>query len=332
MAQCSKTINAIVDGGRVLAADYVEIDITEQDLKLLCENYEMQGHVCHDVYTSKKDFLPQWLRDKIYEYYRKKAEIKGITDKVAYSVAKAGANSIFGLISQKPIQPGIKETEDGTYITPEVDREQAYKNYLTRTFANVLSYQWAVWCTAYSAVNLHKLSQCVSGEWLYCDTDSMYATRWDMDKLRAYNDECIKKIHDAGYGPVTSKITGKQHNLGTAELQKHFSEFSCAGSKRYCGRDAETGELIITVSGVPKKTGAQCLQNDIHNFKYDFNFSGKITGKKMNIYHFSDIYYDENGNETGDSIDMISCDYTMTDPNEESWDVVPDEVEIQIYE
>ena len=103
------------------------------------------------------------------------------------------------------------------------------------------------------------------------------------------------------------------------------------GSKRYCGRSIKTGELKITVAGVPK-TGVKCLNNDISNFKQGLIFSGKITNKKTHTYFYKDdIYIDEKGNETGDSIDLSPCDYLLDRVENMSWeDLLSDEINIQI--
>ena len=65
------------------------------------------------------------------------------------------------------------------------------------------------------------------------------------------------------------------------------------GAKRYCVRDSETGELKITVAGVPK-IGAECLEDDINNFTPNFVFSGSVTGKLTHEYiNVEDIYIDD---------------------------------------
>lgn len=74
----------------------------------------------------------------------------------------------------------------------------------------------------------------------------------------------------------------------------------------------EDHEIHITVAGVPKK-GAACLDNDLHNFRKDFIFDGRITGKLSHFYIFSKdgIKIDEWGNEVGDSIDLQPCNYHL---------------------
>ena len=84
------------------------------------------------------------------------------------------------------------------------------------------------------------------------------------------------------------------------------------GAKRYCGRCKADGKLHLTVAGVPKKEGVKCLNDDIRNFKKGFIFDGEITGKKTHTYRIvDDIYIDDKGNETGDSIDLSPCDYEL---------------------
>ena len=90
-------------------------------------------------------------------------------------------------------------------------------------------------------------------------------------------------------------------------------------SKCYCKRPLKAygdgfvmgDALKITVAGVPKK-GAKALKNDIRNFKDGFIFDGVTSGKLKHSHYFIDeIYVDEFGNETGDSIDLSPCDYLV---------------------
>jgi hypothetical protein len=89
---------------------------------------------------------------------------------------------------------------------------------------------------------------------------------------------------------------------------------------------------------VPKK-GAESLKNDLNNFTKDFKFKGKDTGKLQHIYFNSEeIYIDNNGNETGDSIDLLPCDYVL-DPTKkfereefEPENLFSEEIEVQSYE
>ena len=93
-------------------------------------------------------------------------------------------------------------------------------------------------------------------------------------------------------------------------------------------------EIHITVAGVPKKTGAKCLDNNINNFKNGFIFSGAKTRKLLHKYFYvDDIYIDDQGNETGDSIDLSPCDYLLDSVNLATFEsFFESEVEIQVYD
>ena len=167
------------------------------------------------------------------------------------------------------------------------------------------------------------------------DTDSCYGIDWDIQKLDAYNQGCRDKLVANGYGPVTRE--GREYWLGVAETEGDkdlYTEFKYMGAKRYCGRCVQDGELHITVAGVPKEAGAKCLDDDISNFHPGFVFDGKRTGKKTHVYFIKDkIYIDENGNETGDSISLIPCDYELDSVRVVNWEeLFNEDITIQIYE
>ena len=105
------------------------------------------------------------------------------------------------------------------------------------------------------------------------------------------------------------------------------------GAKRYAGRCKEDGKIHITVAGVPKKTGAACLKDDLNNFTKDFVFDGKTTGKLQHNYFSSDIYIDVDGNETADSIDLTPANYKLDSTDKFEWSLFDDEIELEgIYD
>ena len=132
------------------------------------------------------------------------------------------------------------------------------------------------------------------------------------------------------------RVNDKEYWLGVAVsegVKDEYSEFRVQGAKRYCGRSLKDGELHITVAGVPK-SGAKCLKDDINNFHPGFIFSGEETGKKTHVYfNIEDIYIDDAGNETGDSISLIPCDYELDCVTTVNWEeLFNEEVNIQLYD
>ena len=333
VSKAKKTINTIEDNGRILAAKYVEIYLNEIDLQVIDEQYEYESALCIDVYKSRKDYLPRWFTDYVFECYEDKCKLKG-GDPVLYSIAKAKLNSLYGMCCQKPVKQMIEEDYiTGEYaINKETEPEALYQKYVKR-YTSILPYQWGCWVTSLGFRNLHNLGKCVAndGIWLYSDTDSCYSTKWDDKKVAAYNEECRRLLKENNYGAVF--VNGKEFWLGEATLDGEYKEFKTMGAKRYCVRTLED-DLKITVAGVPKKKGALCLKNDINNFKKGFIFDGETTGKLQHTYYYEeDIWIDENGNERADSIDLSPTTYVLDDVDVVDWEKLwEEEIEMRVYE
>lgn len=329
--------NCIIDNGRVLQGAYAEIYLTEQDLKIFLEQYKSKRHACVEVYYSRKDYLPRWFTDLVFKLYQDKTYLKG-GDPVEYMLAKGKVNSCFGMTVQKAIQENIVEDfETGVYSISNLDprtgeettREKEYDKYL-KNHNKVLPYQWGIWITAYAFYNLFQLGKC-AGTWLYSDTDSCYGMNWNDKKLKEYNDEVRRKLNKNNYDAFIFK--GKEYLIGAAVLDGMYTEFRMQGAKRYAGRSKEDGELHITVAGVPKR-GAAALHNNIDNFAPGMIFSGTVTGKQQHTYFYvPESYIDDNGNITGDSIDLSPCDYLLDSIDVADWEsLFEEEIEVQTYE
>lgn len=331
-SKAKKAVNAVIDNGRILEAAYIEICLTEIDLKLVMEQYDHDGAVCTHVHASEKGYLPRWLTDYIYQLFEEKTKLKG-GDPVLYALAKSKLNSVYGMMVQKCIRPEIVEDfETGEYTNAEQDPAAEYEKFC-KSRKQVLLYQWGIWVTAYAMECLFRLGKCVSGTWYYSDTDSIYASGWDQKKVAEYNESVKAELLANGYGPVIH--AGREWWLGVAEPDAGYSEFVTLGAKRYAGRSDKDGQLHITVAGVPKK-GATCLKNDLKNFRRGFIFDGETTGKLMHTYLYKEgITVDERGNETGDSIDLTPCDYLLDQAGIErmTWeDLETEELEITYFE
>ena len=351
-SKCVHSINAQLDNGRILSADYVEIWMDETDLSVINSMYDWKGDLCVEVEYSRKDYLPRWFTDYIFELFEQKCTLKG-GDPVLYALAKAKLNSLYGLTVQKSIKQQIDELyadkeidgklyKSGDFVpNKDIDEHELYDKYL-KNKGNILLFSWGCWCTSYAFRNLFELGSCVDDKgdkishWIYSDTDSCYSDSWDLQKIKDYNQKCKDKLHANGYGPVIYK--GREFWLGIAEHKEgedDYSQFKTMGAKRYCGRNVEDGQLHITVAGVPKKTGAKCLHDDINLFTENFVFDGRTTGKLTHTYFFVDeVYKDKKGNVTGDSIDLSPCDYLLSkvNVNDDWWDMLDEEVQMQVYD
>ena len=333
LSKCQQAVNPVTDNGRILAAEYVSIYLTEHDLWVINDLYDWDQAVCTDVLAARKGYLPRWFRDYVYACFTAKCELKG-GDPVLYSIAKAKVNSLYGLMVQKAVKEMlIEDYESGEYLVKPDDPAELYQKYLDNN-NTILPYQWGIWITAGAFRHLYELGACVAadGLWLYSDTDSAYGTKWDVAKLAALNQRAMDKLLTAGYDAV--RVNGQEFWVGIADPCGHYSQFTALHAKCYVKRDAETCDLGITIAGVPKTTGALCLLDDINNFKVNFIFPGVITGKLTHTHIFEDdIYIDDHGNETGDSIDLTPCDYRIKPAKEIDWEwLETEEVEVIVYE
>lgn len=340
-SKCVVDINVVKDNGRILTADYIEIYLTEIDFMTIYDMYDFDRLELTEVQCALKDYLPRWFTDYVYSRYESKTKLKGV-DPVLYAIEKAKVNSCYGMCAQKPVKPDIIEDyETGEFKDATgFDYEKEYQKHLQNR-NSFLPYCIGVYVTSFAQFNLFRLGACVPDNevWLYSDTDSVYATAFDEEKLAAYNKECMEILESRGYGGVEHK--GKTYFLGIAEDDGEFMQFKALHSKCYCkrpivahGDNFVMGEdLKITVAGVPKR-GAKSLKNNIDLFKEGFVFDGTTSGKLQHTHYFiPEIYIDEHGNETGDSIDLTPCDYLVNNIQEPTMDMLLEtEIEMQDYE
>lgn len=357
LAKCESSLNCITDNGRCISGDYAEIWMNEIDFRLFCSQYKWKenGIKLLNVYASYKDYLPKWFTDYVWERYRLKTELKGV-DPVLYCIEKGKLNSCYGMSAQKPVKEVIDEIyedcdigegfekehfKSGDYhVRKGFDPKKEYEKFLNN-HNSFLPYPVGVWCTAYAQRNLFRLGKCVpeSETWLYSDTDSVYATGFDMDMIEKYNANCIKKLNARGYMGVM--YNGKLYYPGVAEDDGKYMQFKTLHSKCYVKRPFVAkgdnfvmgGDLKITVAGVPKK-GAVSLKNNIDNFHTYAKFPGTESGKLQHSHIFVDeIYTDRKGNLTGDSIDLSPCDYIINDARiPRDIDLFNEEIEVIDYE
>lgn len=342
-SKCLSSINVIKDNGRILSADYVEIYTNEIDLQVLNELYTYEAAYCVEVRTAKKDYLPKWFRDEVYEIFTQKCELEyqikvlGQGDVSLYNIKKAQLNSLYGMCVTHCIRDEIIEVyEDdennisGDYYINKMDYQKEFDKY-NKSMNNILPYVWGVYVTSYAMLHLFQLSECINDvnhHWLYSDTDSIYSDAWNDIKIKGYNAEVKQKLLNAGYGPV--KVHDKEYWLGVAEPDGTYDEFITQGAKRYAVKSGK--KIKITVAGVPKKYGAQCLRS-LDDFKEGFIFYGQGTGKSTHTYLYNDIHIDKYGNEIGDSIDLTPADYTLSSVDMITFkDLFMEEITYDFYE
>lgn len=247
--KCRQVEGVKVDNGRVLSATRLTTSITDVDYKILCKEYNFDIKIL-EAHHSKYGMLPKDMREVVNNYFCKKTELKGVEgQEIFYDKSKNKINACYGMTAQNPVKQPIVY-KDGLFYEAEKDERELLEKYGEKAF---LVYQWGVWTTARARYNLHEAIWTVmeqDGEFLYCDTDSVYYignVDWS-----EYDDYRINKCKE--YGAVAYK-DGKPHYLGVMEVSKDkIYEFKTLGAKRYAYRKDDG--IHITIAGVNKKLGA----------------------------------------------------------------------------
>lgn len=260
-----KTIN-----GKIIAVRGVtRLTITNFDLQIYLEQYDITGYYIHalDVYTTK--MLPSYILDTVKDLYKGKTELKlkegkAIDDGLDQMIIedlhqnlmlqKGDLNGVFGCTYTRIKRENIKFNI--TTLGYEIDGETTLEEYYEK-INSCMPYQAGVWTTALARFELYTVISKVIGyeNILYCDTDSAFfiPTPEVMERLKAYNEACLKDSIDNDYYVEYEGPDGKLH-------KKYFHKFDfekdhCKSKTfRYlhakCYAMEPDGELKITIAGV----------------------------------------------------------------------------------
>jgi hypothetical protein len=203
----------------------------------------------------------------------------------------------------------IYDNESGTWQEQPITNEKIIELLQKEEDNSFLAYSMGVWCTAYARSNLIRNVIKLDEFCVYCDTDSMKLKKgFDKKVIDNYNDFVVKKIKYVSnkfnipfeyFAPKDKD--GNSHLIGVFENDENYDEFITQGAKKYCYTqikknkkikdddnviekidDEKSKVLKITVAGVPKK-GCKALKS-IDEFRDDFEFKYKFTGKKLIAY------------------------------------------------
>ena len=108
LSKCKSILKGKYDNGRVIAAEELEIVLTDVDFKFLYNSYEFESYEFEEVYYSIYDYLPKQFIEFILEKYIKKTEYKGVEGKeVEYALEKAMFNSLYGMSVTNNIKDNV---------------------------------------------------------------------------------------------------------------------------------------------------------------------------------------------------------------------------------
>lgn len=277
----------ITDNGRILKAEYIELAVTEVDLKIIFNQYKIDDYFVIVFRFASKGDLPECIKDVIRKYYKLKTELKGDElNSIIYMKSKNKLNSIYGNSAQSGCKMNILyrngqylngyfSKKTGTEKILNIDEEDIEKlkkerDELMRLIYdntdNVLPFQFGLYTTAYSRYELQRMIDICGDNFLYCDTDSVYFLQDGTVSFDEYNKEKIALSTINMAFAYDSK--GKPHYMGVAECERNdITSFKTLGAKKYA-YITKSGELHITISGVSKKYSVDEVMEEYSNGLY----------------------------------------------------------------
>lgn len=302
--KCIQISNGHYDNGRVIQADYLQMVVTDIDLKVIADTYDYKSYKILESYHSKYDYLPKPLIDFILDKYVAKTELKGVPGKeVNYAKEKNLFNSIYGMAVTNTIREKVEFTDEGYWVELPLTNEEIVQGLENEELKAFLSFAWGVWVTAYARNNLIRNIIKLDDYEVYSDTDSLKVLPgYDKKVIDDYNDFVERKIRAVSKRLEIpfERFAPKGKMLGVFDFDGHYESFVTLGAKKYAYTKYIKNEKIkddtniiekgkekslvleITVAGVPKQ-GALCLKS-LDDFKEGLVFSHDITKKNMVSY------------------------------------------------
>ena len=290
-----------LDNGRVLEADYIEMALTEIDLKIVLKQYTFDEIQVQTAMVAQKHYLPKEYRNVIIRYYENKTKLKGVTDPeqiYLYQKSKEKLNGIYGMSAQDPIHAEILYN-GGDY---------ARSDYTTGDADKVLSkakfpYQWGVYTTAYARAALQEAIDAAGAAMVYCDTDSVKTLgRVDLSYINRKRQAAAESSKAFADDPK-----GNRHYMGVFELDGVYDRFITCGAKRYAYES--DGHMSITVSGVSKavneSTGVSFAVEELGKLEnFHEGFIWRKSAGTMSVYNDDDLF-NYTDPETGKQVQII---------------------------
>ena len=316
LSKCKKySEEKIVDNGRILKADFIEMVLTDIDYKIIMEEYKPKDVYIKNIYASRYAPLSDKIKNVVMDYYRKKTLLKGDKNSVyEYNKSKNSLNSCFGCMVMRIDQSEVSYnpvTNEYSVKAPDLE-ETLSKFYKSRN--NFLSYQHGVWITANARMRLRIMLWKVGKDVVYCDTDSIkYIGKHEAD-FKERNEYLQSQAESAGAYAETAD--GRVKYMGVWEDDGYYEEFKTLGAKKYVYR--ESGVIHSTIAGVSKSAGTRYFnEKGVDGFKIGATIrdSGHLTA----YYNDEDIHsITVNGDTftTASNVALIDNNYTIGVTNE----------------
>ena len=304
------------DNGRYLGGlELIGITVFGVEWPIIKAQYDFDDAVITEGYFCDKGYLPDIVRRYVVNLYKQKTELKGIAGReVEYALAKTYVNGVFGMSYTDPLRDTWEVTQDGIILRPEEDPEGFMENYQS-SISYFMPYAWGCMVAALGRVYLQRMIDAAGPDFVYCDTDSIFASHPDIvaPRIRKLEEELCAYQRKCGMELTYYDIKGRPHELGGIDEEPRCEYFKTYGAKKYI--TVENGKLTCTIAGVPKKAGS-ALIGSAENFQLGFNFRGADTGKNC-LWYNPPLGYDLHDEEGRPihvyyNVAMLPCDYLLS--------------------
>lgn len=279
------------DNGRLLKAKWVSMKITNIDLDIIEQCYDIGKIRYNRIMKSRNEYLPREFIAFILELYANKTSYKDKKGKEAiYLASKQMINALYGMMVTDIVPSDYDYDNERGWMRASPTIEKALEDLRKKPYKNFTAYQHGVWITAYARRNLWKIILQMSDDVVYVDTDSVKYIGEHENLFEIYNKEIINKLKlsmskfqfrfEATH-PKNSK--NKEKQIGIFETEKPYYQFITLGAKRYAFKHKENSDIEITVSGVNPIVGATQLM-DLREFNKDLIFDTDHAKKLLFTY------------------------------------------------
>ena len=271
------------DNGRILAADYLEITVTDIDFKIIMDEYKFSAARIDEFYHAGYGRLPKCFRDEVIKFFKIKTDLKNVEgEELFYHKAKEKLNSIYGMSVQDLAKQKIvydRGNEKGDFYLADTPMQKLVEDASKKSF---VAYQWGVWTTAHARARLEEMIKAVGVDnFIYCDTDSVKYIDTGECVEKEINKQ--RKKQSKTNGGYASDRDGNIHYLGLWENDGNYDRFITIGAKKYAYE--QNGKIGITIAGVQKTKGAIELDEagGLEAFKSGFVF--RVAGGVKAVYN-----------------------------------------------
>ena len=294
-SKCRDVRGSVVDNGRIAKAASLEVTLTDIDFFVLKQAYKIQKIEFLTVYRARYGYLPDAVRDLVYDFYKAKKDLKPLVkkDKEKYNSLYQESKQLlnagsYGVFVTKTFNGLVQYDETGWVdenLTMSEEEERFNGAVLEDLGKNSYNYAWGVWIAAYARRNLWTMNLAIPLEVVYNDTDSGKVLNYDCKEVQAYisrynaqNEEKLKAVCDSHPYFDFELLKG----IGDWDFEGSYDDFLTLGAKKYVV--SKENEIELTCAGVSKSKGSAALST-VEDFKKGFVFEYESSGRLLSCYN-----------------------------------------------